>query len=59
VEYDSSIQAMVSPDVFLEMVRRREQEYSNQPKLCTRTATTLTIDDIEYLASQDYQDALD
>ena len=59
-QYDASIGSKVSPEDFMEMVRRREQEYSNvkKPKLCTCTATTLTLDDMAYLASQEYQDAL-
>jgi hypothetical protein len=57
-EYEASIRTRVSAEDFAEMVRRREHEYSNQPKLCTRTATTLTLDDMIYLGSLDHQNAL-
>lgn len=59
-EYDSSIRSRVSPEDFADMTWRMKEEYSNprKPRLCTRTAATLTLDDMAYLGSQQYHDAL-
>jgi hypothetical protein len=56
-QYEAAIRSRVSPERFAEMQRLRDQEHKQQqPRLAKNTGTTASIADLQYYASQQYQD---